>query len=546
MTNIKLNKKEVEKYLGELNEELQNKIISAGIEIEDINENEIVLEITPNRPDLLSFQGFVRFMLFYLDKKKPKKYFAKENKDYEVIIEKSVKEVRPYTVCAVVKNLSFTDEKIKEIIDIQEKLHSTLGRKRKKAAIGIYPLEKIKFPIRFLAKKSTEIKFRPLEFPSEINGLQILSKHPTGREYAHLLEGKEVFPIFEDANGNILSMPPIINSHETGKIDLNTKEVFIECSGFNLFYLNKILNIIVCALIDMGGEVYQVKIKDRERFYTPNLEEEKIRFSLEDVNKTLGTDFREKDVIRLLRRMGIEVEKDRKGLIALIPPYRIDILNWSDIAEEVAIAYGYENFVPEIPKISTIAEEDKMFVFKKKVCDILTGLGFLECYSLHLNTKEEIKRMHYQFKDFIEIENSKTEYNCLRIDLLTNLLKVFSENSDSQYPQKIFEVGKVFELNKNEETGIKEKEVLAVAICDDEVNFTEIKRVLDYFFKMLGKKYELEETENSNYIPGRVGKILVDGKEIGFIGEISPRILKNWKINFPVAAFEIEVGNLNF
>ncbi|MEM4330875.1 MAG: phenylalanine--tRNA ligase subunit beta [Candidatus Pacearchaeota archaeon] len=539
MTNITFNRKEIEKNLGRIDEDLQKKIISVGIEIEDLTEDEITLGITPNRPDLLSKQGFLRQMNFYLEKKKPKNYTAEENKEYKVIVEKSVKEVRPYTVCAVAKNLNFDDERIKEIIEIQEKLHLTLGRNRKKIAIGIYPLEKISFPVRFLAKKPKEIIFRPLEFDREIDGLRILREHPTGREYAHLLEGKEVFPVFEDANKKILSMPPIINSHETGKVTQETKDVFVECSGFNLFYLKKVLNIICCALIDMGAKIYQVKVIDKRNMYTPDFTEEKIEFTLEQINKTLGLDFKERDIEKLLLKMGIKVERTKKGFNALVPPYRVDLLNWSDIAEEVAIAFGYENIGFEIPSISTIAEEDKKFVIKRKIGEILAGLGFLECSSLHLNTKEEIKKMHYQFKNFIEIENSKTEYNTLRIDLMTNLLKIFSENSDSQYPQKIFEIGTVFSLDEREETGIKEKQNLAIAICDDETNFTEIKRVLDYLFKMVDKKYELEETENQNFIPGRVGKVIVDGNEVGYIGEIAPRVLKNWKINFPVAALEI-------
>ena len=59
----------------------------------------------------------------------------KPGKDFDVIIDSSVEKIRPYTACAIVKNLSFNDEKIKEIIDIQEKLHGTLGRNRKKVAI---------------------------------------------------------------------------------------------------------------------------------------------------------------------------------------------------------------------------------------------------------------------------------------------------------------------------------------------------------------------------------------------------------------------------
>ncbi len=517
---------------------MQEKITLSGIEIDSVTDKEISVDITPNRTDLLSTQGFVRYVNNYLEKGKLSAFKVKNSK-YEVVIDKSVKEVRPFTVCAVVKNLKLDDQRIKDIIDIQEKLHQTLGRKRKKMAVGVYPMEKIEFPIRFMAKKPSEIKFRPLEYPTEITGAQILRQHPVGRVYAKLLEGASVYPIFIDANNQILSMPPIINSHETGKIDEKTTEVFIECSGFNKHYLEKSLNILVSALADMGAEIYSVNIKDKLSSVSPNLDRQKIEFKVEDVNKTLGLELKEKDIEKLLVRMDVEMKKEEQKIFALIPAYRTDVLHWVDVAEDVAIAYGYENFVPEIPRISTIAEEDKTAIKKRVIGNILAGIGFIEASSLHLNTKEEIKKMHYQFNDLIEVEDSKTEYNVLRMDLLTNLMKIFSENSDSFYPQKIFEMGRVFELDSKTETGIKEKEILSIAICEEKTDFTEIKKTLDYVFKMLGKSYEIEETENSNFIPGRVGKILIDKKEVGLIGEVSPRCLKNWKIDFPVVAVEM-------
>ena len=153
--------------------------------------------------------------------------------------------------------------------------------------------------------------------------------------------------------------------------------------------------------------------------------------------------------------------------------------------------------------------------------------------------------MHFDYKDFIEIEESKTEMNTLRMDLLTNALQILSENSNSAYPQKIFEIGTVFSRDDSEEseTGVKETENLSISLIDESVNFTELKQILDYLFKMLNKEYKIENTENSNYISGRTGKIFVEGKEIGYIGEIAPRVLKNWKIRMPVTALEI---NLNF
>jgi len=227
MTTLTLDRKDLEEHIGKIDSEKEEKITSMGTQVESVSEREVSVEITPNRPDLLRMQGFTRSFLQYTGKKGIESFKVNES-DYSVRVDKSVKSVRPFTVCAVIKGLKFDDKKIKEIVDIQEKLHLTLGRKRKKIAIGIYPLEKIEFPIKFIAKKPSEILFRPLEFPKELTGAQILRQHPTGRDYAHLLDKAEVFPIFVDAKDRVLSMPPIINSHETGKISENTKDVFVE------------------------------------------------------------------------------------------------------------------------------------------------------------------------------------------------------------------------------------------------------------------------------------------------------------------------------
>ena len=549
MTILTLNRKELEKKVGKITKEIEKKITMMGTPVESVSEKEINIEIFPNRPDLLSFQNFSRALRQYLGKEGPANFKVHEaEKDYVIKVEKSVKSVRPHTACAIVKNLNLDDEKIKEIIDMQEKLHLTIGRKRKKVAIGIYPLEKIKLPIRFTAKSPDEIKFLPLESEKEMTGRQILKQHSAGREYAHLLEGSSVFPIFIDSEDKILSMPPIINSYDTGKITKKTKDIFIECSGSNLEYLKKTLNIIVASFAEMGGKIYSMTITGEDKFISPNMEPEKLEFKIKEINQTLGLEISEKDIKSHLEKMRIGFEKKKEKTYALIPAYRTDILHWIDLTEEIAIAYGYENFEPEIPKISTLAEEDIKARRKKTVAEILSGLGLIETPSFHLTTKQDIKKIYYNFKDFIEVCDSKTEYNTLRTDLLSNLLKILSENSSSIYPQKIFELGKIFEIDKTnkEETGIIEKENLSVVLIDEKMTFTDIKQVLDYFFKMLDKEYEIKETSHQAFIEGRAGEIIIKTNKqtkqsIGYIGEISPRVLKNFKLNMPVGALEINL-----
>ncbi len=541
MANVKFSKELFEKEIGKLNKDMKNKIAMFGTTLESINDNEIELEIFPDRPDLLSYQGFKRAFLGFLGKKTGlKKYkIKKPQKNFTVNVHKSVSNVRPYTACAIIKGLKLNDEKIKEIIDIQEKIHNTIGRKRKKVAIGIYPLEKIKLPIEFKALEPDKIKFTPLGMNKELNGLQILQRHPTGREYAHLLAGKSKFPVFIDANKNILSMPPIINSHLTGKINEKTKEVFIECSGFDLKILKKCLNIIVTSFADMSSsvKVYKMRVKYNKTHTTPDLTPIKTKISIDNVNKLLGINLKQKQIKKLLGKMGHDYKKPN----VKSPAWRTDILHEVDLIEDIAIAYGYENFKPEIPKISTIGEESKEEKIKRKITDILTGLGLLEVSNYHLTTKrDQFKKMGItkkQEKEYIELEESKTDYDILRKNITHYILKNFSENVDAEYPQKIFEIGKTF----TSENKLKEHEKLCIALTPG--NFTEIKQILEYLNRMLKQKIYLEESNDSPkwFIQGRDARIKLGDETLGYIGEIHPKILEDWKIKMPIALLEIDL-----
>lgn len=546
MANIKIPRKTFEKEIGKLTEEMQEKIALFGTTIESLTNEELELDITPDRPDLLSYHGFKRSFLCFLGKKKGlKKYIVnKPKKNYKVYIESSLKDIRPFTACTIIKGLRLNNEKIKEIIDIQEKIHFTLGRKRKKLAIGIYPLEKLTLPITFKAMEPDKIKFVPLEFQKEMSGLEILQRHPTGRDYAHLLAGKQKFPVFIDAKKNILSMPPIINSQMTGKITEKTKDIFIECSGFDFETLKNCLNILVTLFADMGGKIYAMELKysGKPNKITPNLEPEKNKISLENTNNLLGLNLTLKELKKLIEKMGHDY-LSKTGEVES-PAWRTDILHEVDLIEDVAIAYGYNNFTPEIPEISTIGEEDKKEVIKRKISEILSGLEMQEVSNFHLTTKDnQFNKMGYNKKtaEFVEVEDSKTEYNILRQNLSHYLMKVFSENVDTEYPQKIFELGKIFYIENNL---IKEKESFSGAIASG--NFTEAKQILLYLFKMIGLKVEFIEPDESPiyFIDGRVAEIRLSNKKIGFLGEITPIVLKNWKLKMPVSLFEIDMDNV--
>ncbi len=536
MAKIRISKKELRKLTNA--ENIVYSLNMLGFPAEEINDNEVEVEVFPNRPDALSIQGLARALNAFLGKETGIKEYSMQSakKEEYIKVEKSVTDVRPLTLCAIVNDIPLDEHKLKEIIDLQEKLHNTLGRKRKKCAIGIYPLEKIKFPITYKALPPKEINFKPLGISRIMSAQQILEKHPAGKEYSGLLKNFSKYPIFIDSDNKILSMPPIINSEDVGKIEISTKDVFVECSGWNKRTLEKTLAIIVTTLAEMGGKIHQVRITGNYEQLTPELLKETKKIDLNDVNSILGLKIKEKDLEKLLKKMQYEYSKGK----VTIPSWRADILHQIDIIEDIAIAYGYENLEPEMPKIATIGRENKNSIIKSKIMEIFTGLGCLETLSYHFITQNESEV--WNAEKTISLENTKTDYKKLRPSLKIPLLRILSQNTHAEYPQHIVEVGNVFNPDNESSTGISEQENIGYACTPG--NFTSAKQILDYMFKSLGLSYEIHESENEGLIEGRTGAIFLGSKKIGYIGEVHPRILQKLGIKMPTAVIEISLKEI--
>lgn len=536
MAKVRYARKAIEKEI-KLDEKILKRMSLFGTTVENVTQEEIELEIPANRPDLLSSKGFIRaFKAFEGKETGIRTYKCSTNKEYLVTVDKTVKEVWPYTVCAVVKNLKLTQEDIREIITLQEKLASTMGRNRKKAGIGVYPLNKVQFPLRYEARKPEEVTFQPLGFPKPMTAEQILQKHPTGKEYAHLLREFTRYPIFIDAQKKIMSLIPIINSEETGHVTETVSDIFIECTGKDLQTIKKMLVIVTTELADRGGTVYSVRIKDSASSIdelTPSYEPSKIKIKRESIEKILGISLSEKELEKLLARMGHDYQSGTVKTAA----WRADILHEVDIAEDVLIAYGYENLIPKIPSIATIGESTKKTLKEAQIRNILNGLGMVELSSLHFITKEESEQSRE--RKCIKLENPRTEYAFLRPNLLLPLLRTLGANRDAEYPQNVYEIGPVFYVNNESERGIEETERLIIALTPG--NFTKAKQVLDYLTRMLGQSYELTEAEAEHFIAGRTGQIKINNKSAGKIGEVHPTTLRNWKLKMPLAVIELEL-----
>ncbi len=516
-------------------------------EVEDYDKDtdELKVDISDtNLPYMWSIEGVARVLrgVIGVEKGIPKLEIKKSK--YEIIVDKSVKEVRPYISAFAAKGHKIDDYLIKQMIQLQEKLCENYGKKRQKIAIGVYRYSKIKFPVHYKATEPESIKFVPLDFKKEMTQQEILDEHPKGKEYAWILEGKKKYPILVDNNGGVLSFPPIINSDETGKLEIGDSEIMFECTGEEQESLLLATNIFAQAFYDRGFEIYSVKIKypdKKDEIETPLIADDEMKLDLKQIKEVIGIELKEAEVKDLL-------EKARYGYskgVVKIPCYRKDIMHPRDIIEDVAIMYGFDNIEAQELECFTAGQELKITNTLDRCREIMAGLGYQEVFSPILTSKKTLfDNMNTPEFSLVEIEKPMSEiYSVLRNWLIPILLEALSKNKHVEYPQKIFEQGLVV-VSKKE--GIMDYERIAALSAHHHADFTEAKQAVDLMMRLLGKEkeYKIEEVEHDSFIPGRVGRIIIGNTKVGYVGEIAPQVLANWEIDMPVSGFEINLTEM--
>lgn len=499
-----------------------------------------------NRPDLWSVEGIVRELKGHYRIKEGLPKFAVKKSGLKVFVDKKVKNIRPKTVCAVVKNIKLDDHAIKQMIQLQEKICQTFGRNRDMAAIGIYDYDKIRGPIKYTTFKPDKLKFVPLGFTKEMSLKEILKEHPKGQEYGHLLKGKDEYPIFIDSTDNVLSMPPIINSNYTGKVDENTRNVFIEVSGHDLRQIEVALNVVVTALKERGGEICSVDVEyGGKTLVTPDLAPKKAKMDVEYCRKILGMNISGKEMVKLLKQSRFDAKLKGRKIEVLYPSYRNDIMDERDIIEEIAISFGYNDIEPEELKIYTRGEGAVIENFSNKIREICIGLGLQEILNYTLSDKKDLLKNMIIKNELVEIENPvSSTWSVFRNSLIPGCLRFLSCNKHVEYPQRIFEIGDVIKLDENQETKTRDVRNLAILLTDRTMGYENVSSILNSLMKNLGVKYELEEMKSEKFVEGRCAYVVVKNKVIGQVGEIYPEVLENFGLEMPVVVLELNLEGL--
>ncbi len=498
-------------------------------------EGRIWVETTPDRPDMLSGSGVIRALKHYCTTEQVKKdtYKAKES-DWIIQVDENITS-RPYIAACLIKGVCLDEDRIEGLMQFQEKIHETLGRKRKKVAIGVHDADNI-FGKKLVYRRGRDESFVPLNETEEMKLREVLEKTEKGKDYANLC--KEECVIICDEKG-IISFPPILNSERT-KITEKTKNILVEATGTHEETVNYVVNLLACDFIDEGGQVEKINIKYREREeWTPTMEWKSMRCGIEKINKLIGKQIEEDIIISSLNKMGLVVErKEKKELEVFIPPYRIDFMDETDVIEDILIGYGYDKIEKKELQFYQVGKVGKEYNIISKIRETLVRMGYNEIKSTFLKG-EFPKPIFGKERTTIKILNPCTkEVAEIRQDCLNSLLKSIEENKMKKLPIKLFEVEHVAYIKENQ---INERVQIGLAIMDDISKINEMWEDVILLYNICfndNAKFEKKTFNNfirSGEVKGKTSKIS------GIIGEIDPEILNKYNINKPIVVCILEI-----
>ncbi len=535
-------------------EEIVDRLPMIGSDIDSIEGDQLNIEFFPNRPDLYSVEGVARALRGFFGLERGLVEYPVSSSGMVLEVDPSVEEVRPYIVAAFIQNVQMDDALIRSLMEIQEKLHLTMGRKRKKLAIGVHDFKELKPPFTYKAVAPKEIKFIPLGHFKELDLAEILEKHEKGQEYAWILEGKDKYPIIQDSEGKVLSFPPIINGTYT-TVTEKTENIFLDMTGTDLKTLKTALNIIATMLAERGGQIKTVEVRYKDETLTlPDLAPGEREITPEYANRILGIGLTSQDIVKHLEamRFGASIVEGDEGddggdgnrkegtVRVLVPAYRNDIIHTVDLVEDIAIAHGFENFKGRLPTNLTFAKERKIEAYSNVLRDLMTGYGHQETMGLIISSEK--KQFTLLQRDTPEnltviLNPINEELTCARQSIYPSLLEVLSVNRHRDLPQSIFEVGNVV-------IGHKNYRYLGAMTIHPKASYSGIKSLIQSLLRDLDIEFSIEAHDDPAYIEGRAARIMVEGEMVGHFGEIHPQVITNFELGCPIAGYELFVDEL--
>ena len=546
MPVIDLNRSRFARFFGkELStSEMAEQLPWLGLDIEDVTAESVKVEYNPNRADFCSYTGIARALQGVVNLKTGLIDYMVTPSGVSFKVDPTVENVRPVILCAVVRNLVIDEDVVTEIMTMQDDLTWSIGRDRKKAAIGIHDLDKTRGPFTYIGCQPDSLTFIPLGKTEEMTPRQVLEKHEKGIAYGHLVAGLERYPVILDGDGGIISFPPVINSEQT-RVTGDTRNLLIDVTGYEMGPVSNALSILVTALADMGGTLQSIVMDYRAReIVSPDLSPKVMEFRPGYGRRLLGLKLSDDRVADALERCRMRVRRRDRTFDVEIPAYRVDIMHEVDLVEELALGYGFYKITPTMPKTLGIGEAHPLVELARKGRIIMVGLGYVETMNLILTNDDlHYHRMRMRNGDAVRLLNPvSADFSIMRTSLLPGLMKNLMDNTHESYPQKIFESSDI--ILRQPDSPVKTRRVLHLAGVSShaEAGFTEARSVVESVLQNLGiEGWSVVEDSQPFFVEGRAAKMVLEGHEVGIVGEVHPEVLSNFLLENPVAAFEIDL-----
>jgi phenylalanyl-tRNA synthetase beta chain len=576
-------------------DEFKEDLFGLGLEYEgETDDDEMQFEFAPDRLDRLSVEGVARSLRYHYGDDRGVYVPDTNDAEWTIEVDSSVPEQRPYVTGAVIRGVDLSEEALDSLIQLQEKLHATMGRKRVKGAIGIHDLAMLKgeqlvpdddgdaeTDLVAVGDDATDAhdiegpsivyrgvdpegdKFVALDSNEELTPAEVLEEHETGKKYADVVSDYEAYPAIYDELG-LFSFPPVINGQRT-EVDTDSRELFVEMTGTDQWTIDHMLNIVCYALDARGATIEQVDVvydadapgeRDGDHLVRPDFDTREKTVTHDRIETMLGIDLEMDEVQDLFERSGLSSTTnlgDETSYEVEIPPYRVDVLHPVDLVDDVGRAYGFDELVPQYPEVGTVGGRHERSRLGRAARTTLVGLGFEDLLNFHMTAPER----NYDLMcveagsdvvgggEAVDITSPYSEdYTQLRTWALPSLMQVLENNTHRAYPQDLSEVGFVAEVDESENTHVAEKRTVAGVLARTDATYEDAKARLQALATDFDVDLQTPATEHPSFIPGRVAAVEIDGEAVGVVGEVHPEVLVAHDLEVPVAAFEFDLSAL--
>jgi len=530
---------------------LDDLVFLSKAEIEERVGDDLHVSATPDRIDLLTEAGLALYLAGAAGAASGLVSAPELPVDpsFSVQVDPSVAPLRPFLAAVALRAPSPTglDEgTLAEGVRFQELIHATVGRNRRGASLGIYPIERLAPPFRYALEPMEHVRFVPLDGTEEISATEFFAAHPMAATFGTLGRSGDRCLTLRDSHGTVLSVPPILNSRGGGEARAGDRTLLLESTGTRERVVSEALGLLQLVFVARGWSVLPVRVtgtgipdSDGRVVYRPR----ELDLPSALLRATSGETISSGEVEHRLASARLSPHPHSGGWRVEVPVWRPDLTTSIDLVEEVVLSGGVRPESGLLLPSSTRGRRRPETHFRLRVGRLLLGLGFAQPYTPLLVSEATVGRAGEGTA--IRLQNPvSAEYAFLRDRILLSHLEVLGRNTRNSYPQRFAEVGPVVVRSESAEAGADTRYHASAVLAGEAAGFADAAALVDYLLRTLDVSFVREPAELPCIVTGRGARVRVAGENVAEIGEVHPSILESLGVPVPVSWAELDLTGL--